>query len=172
MRFTTNYSKMTESNNNSNEPMPAGYYEAKIVDVIEGQPTPSGKEKIQVHMQIRDDLDQALPKTNGKQHRRYIWGDIWFSNGKNHDKEYMLQPESCLNLLKAAGYPEGTPFENTAKSLDTLVGGKAVKIKVGINEYNGKKSNEVAFWDYYKTDYPMDPNQSKPVDVKESDLPF
>lgn len=170
MKFTTNYSKMTESTNN-NDPIPKGTYEAKILDVVDGQPTPSGKEKIQVHLEIRDDLDQALPETNGKQHRRQVWGDIWFKD-KDDGNGYMLQPESCLNLLKAAGYPDGTQFENTAKSLDTLVGGKAVKVNIGINKYNGKETNQVAFWDYYKTDYPMDPNESKPVEVKESDLPF
>jgi len=170
MQFTADYSKMTESNGN-NEPIPKGSYEARILDVTDGQPTPGGKEKIQVHLEIRDDLDQALPKTNGKQHRRQVWGDIWFAD-KGDNNGYMLQLESCLNVLKAAGYPDGTPFENTAKGLDELLGGKAVKVNIGINEYKGKKKNEIAFWDYYKTDYPMDPSQSKPVEVKESDLPF
>lgn len=170
MKFTTDYSKMTESTNN-NDPIPKGTYEAKILDVVDGQPTPSGKEKIQVHLEIRDDLDQALPETNGKQHRRQVWGDIWFKD-KGDGNGYMLQPEPCLNLLKAVGYPDGTQFENTAKSLDTLVGGKAVKVNIGVNKYNGKETNQIAFWDYYKTDFPMDPNESKPVEVKESDLPF
>lgn len=171
MQFTTDYSKMTESNGN-NDPIPKGTYEAEIIDVVDGQPTPAGKEKIQIHMKIRDDLDSALPNTNGKQHRRQVWGDIWFSDSKNNDYGYILQPDRCLNVLKAAGYPEGFKFENTAQALTKLLSGKAVKINIDVDTYKGKERNQIAFWDYYKTDYPMDPNQSKPVEVKESDLPF
>ena len=64
--LTADYSNTTS---NTNEPLPAGDYEF-IINSVQENATQSGAESIQFDLIVRNDLDQAMPNTNGKYHNR------------------------------------------------------------------------------------------------------
>lgn len=71
--FTTNYKNLE---NNDNKPVPEGVYEV-IIEDTHPDATPGGTEYISMNLRIRKDLDKALPNTNGKQHNRVVFMNIW-----------------------------------------------------------------------------------------------
>ncbi|MFB5979709.1 DUF669 domain-containing protein [Lactobacillus delbrueckii] len=59
---------------NSYEPIPEGYYEMSIKSVSKDA-TKAGTEYLSIVLRVRDDLDQALPETNGKYHNRIVFAN-------------------------------------------------------------------------------------------------
>lgn len=164
------------SQSQDNELMPAGAYEALIEEVQQGT-SKNGKENIQYKLRIRKDLDTALPDTNGKQHNRVVFGTIWYRD-KQDGKGYRLQPGDMAKVEEAVGIPDKTTF-NSFEDFEKQFLNKAVKINVTINEYKNNmgeptKNNQVNFWDYAKTGYPLDPNQvtDDAPNVSTDELPF
>lgn len=171
--FTTNYKDL-----NDNTPVPEGTYEC-IIEDTQPDATPGGTEYIKVNLRIRKDLDQALPNTNGKQHNRLVFMNIW-----KRKKTGKYDPSDLNFIMKAAGYPKNTPVEDWDDWTNKLVG-KPVKVKVTIDksEYQGKTTERNQVWanSFKPTDYPLQGSQNNqdPFDQKgdtteinEDDLPF
>ena len=146
--LTTDYSNTT---NNSNEPLPAGDYEF-IINSVQENATKSGAESVQFDLIVRNDLDAALPETNGKQHNRHLWVNEWKRRKAN---QYDLN--NFMYFMKAAGIPEGTEI-NSIEDFFQIMSKKPVRIhiKVTTSEYNGqkRKENRPAPWDWEKTQFP------------------
>ena len=172
--FTTNYKDL----NDKNTPVPEGVYEC-IIEETGPDATPGGTEYIKVNLRIRKDLDQALPNTNGKQHNRLVFMNIW-----KRKKTGKYDPSDLNFIMKAAGYPENTPVEDWDDWTNKLVG-KPVKVKVTIDkpEYQGKTTERNQVWanSFKPTDYPLQGSQNNqdPFDQKgntteisDKDLPF
>lgn len=172
--FTTNYKDL----NDKNTPVPEGVYEC-IIEDTQPDATPGGTEYIKVNLRIRKDLDQALPNTNGKQHNRLVFMNIW-----KRKKTGKYDPTDLNFIMKAAGYPENTPVEDWDDWTNKLVG-KAVKVKVTIDksEYQGKTTERNQVWasSFKPTDYPLqgsengqDPFNEKgdTTEISDKDLPF
>lgn len=168
--FTTNYANVKE---NSNQPLPDGTYEFVIKGVRENA-TKSGAESIQFELVVRNDLDQALPDTNGKYHNRHLWVDEWRRRATN---KYDIN--NLMYFMKAADIPEGTPINSMEDFYNKMIGKPVrLRIKVEENEYNGKKTmvNRPAPWDWEKSKFPNVQhtfnNQKAPAQQDDSDLPF
>lgn len=181
--MTTDYSKNEEQ---SFEPLPTNSYEALIENVQE-RATENGAESLQIKLRIRNDLDAALPGTNGKYHNRVVFMDNWKRKATN---QYDMQ--GLQYVLEAAQIPEGTvinSLDDFARAL-TL---KPVKvyIKKTTNTYKGqtKDINQIAPWNFSKTDFPQVNHQWKdapdaspssspvqsggqPINIDPEDLPF
>lgn len=147
--FTTNYKDL---DTNSNEPLPAGIYEVLIQNVQE-QATKSGAENINFNLVVRNDLDEAMPDTNGKCHNRHVWHSEWKRRATGQ-----YEVKNLMRYLDAVGVPEGTAIESMDQFFDMLTG-KPVRIEIGIedNEYQGKitKRNVIKPWDWSKTKFPQ-----------------
>lgn len=172
--FTTNYKNLE---NNDNKPVPEGVYEV-IIEDTHPDATPGGTEYISMNLRIRKDLDKALPNTNGKQHNRMVFMNIW-----KRKKTNKYDPSDLNFIMKAAGYPENTPVADWDDWSDKLIG-KAVKVKVTIDksEYKGKSEERNQVWanSFRKTDYPLRNAQAEDPfketnnsnDISDEDLPF
>lgn len=167
--FTTDYSKNEEK---KFAPVPEGDYEVTI-DKAGMDATKGGTEYLGITLRIRDDLDKALPETNGKYHKRLIFVSFW--KNKQTGK---LNPTDIMRVMQAAGIPEGTDIESW-DAFDDMLHDKPVKVHVKVDEYNGNKRNTVASWDFKKTEFPTNTNgaedpfkESKEAVVKEEELPF
>lgn len=175
--LTADYSNTTS---NSNEPLPAGEYEF-IINSVQENATQSGAESIQFDLIVRNDLDQAMPSTNGKYHNRHLWVNEW-KRRKTNQYDF----DNFMYFMKAAGIPEGTEI-NTIEDFFKLMQGKTVRlnVKVSTNEYNGQKTkvNRPAPWDWepskfpkvnhqWKSNKPTDNTQQTDTTVGDSDLPF
>ncbi|MCD5606241.1 DUF669 domain-containing protein [Lactobacillus delbrueckii subsp. lactis] len=165
------------------EPIPAGYYEMNIKSVSQDA-TKSGTEYLSIVLRIRDDLDQALPETNGKYHNRLVFANVW----KDKAQDYKVYKNSDLNFITvAAGYEEGTVFSSFEQWCDSLTG-KNVRVKVSVSEdtYQGKTTKRNQVWpsDFEPTQFPTQAQmqsqpqpfaQSQPqaqAQVNDNDLPF
>lgn len=173
-KFTTNYANNNESN--FDEALPAGTYEMVIKSVQE-QATPGGAEAIHFDFVVRNDLDQALPNTNGKQHNRHLFFNEWKRKATN---QYSLKNLNAY--MNAVGIPEGTTI-NSFNEFCQLMIGKPVRLDVTIQNdtYNGitTKRNAVAPWGWHKSKFPnvqklmVDPvPNAQPINIPDSDLPF
>lgn len=173
--LTTDYSNTTS---NSNEPLPAGDYEF-IINSVQENATNSGAESVQFDLIVRNDLDSALPETNGKQHNRHLWVNEWKRRKTN---QYDLN--NFMYFMKAAGIPEGTEI-NSIEDFFQIMDKKPVRIhiKVTTSEYNGRKrkENRPAPWDWEKTKFPEVQHQFKKTQssststdttVDDNELPF
>lgn len=153
--LTTNYSNTTSNNH---EPLPAGDYEF-IINSVQENATNSGAESVQFDLIVRNDLDAALPETNGKQHNRHLWVNEWKRRKTN---QYDLN--NFMYFMKAAGIPEGTEI-NSIEDFFQIMDKKPVRIhiKVTTSEYNGRKrkENRPAPWDWEKTKFPEVQHQFK-----------
>ena len=69
--MTTDYSKIEDQ---SFEALPTNSYEALIENVQE-RATKNGAESLQIKLRIRNDLDAALPETNGKKEKNTYNGE-------------------------------------------------------------------------------------------------
>lgn len=147
--MTTNYSETTTMERG---PLPEGTYEFIIKDVSE-QAAKSGNTSIHFDLVVRNDLDQALPDTNGKYHNRHLWVDQYASRQTGHYAEKNLQ-----YFMKAARIPEGQAIE-TPEDFFRMLTGKPVRIHVTVEEntYNGKKTkvNRPAPWDWEPSKFPQ-----------------
>lgn len=169
-------------------PLPEGNYEC-IIESTKEDATPNGKEKFQLKLVVRNDLDNALPETNGKYKNRVLFHDMW---KRNLPEGYVYDMEHFMYILEAVGVPEGTEI-NGIEQLQSMLRGKPVKVftKVEYNDYQGENENTIAPWGYSKSDYPnpqhtwKDGEQPKPVtaegnpfnkkdvtDTDEQDYPF
>lgn len=166
--FTTNYADLTS---NINEPLPDGVYEFVIKSVRENA-TKNGAESIQFNLVVRNDLDQALPETNGKYHNRHLWVDEWRRRATNK-----YDTNNMMYFMKAAGIPEGTPINSMEDFYNKMIGKPVrIHIKVTDNKYNGTvtKVNRPAPWDWEPSKFPNVQHVYKGKDAKQndSDLPF
>lgn len=154
-------------------PLPEGNYEC-IIESTKEDATPNGKEKFQLKLVVRNDLDNALPETNGKYKNRVLFHDMW---KRNLPEGYVYDMEHFMYILEAVGIPEGTEI-NGIEQLQTLLNGKPVKVftKVEYNDYQGEDENTVAPWGYSKSDYPNSQHQwaggSKPAPTTPTNNPF
>lgn len=155
MLFQTNYKDLQD---HSYGPLPEGDYEFVIKSVAENA-TNSGAESIQFSLVVRNDLDQAMPETNGKYHNRQLWVDEWKRRATNQ-----YDVNNLMYFMQAAGIPEGTPI-NTMEDFFQIMTGKPVRIhiKVEDNTYNGKTTqvNRPAPWDWEKSQFPQVAHQFK-----------
>lgn len=162
--FTTDYS----NNNGGNSVLPAGEYECVINSVAE-QATKSGAESIHFDLIVRNDLDQAMPETNGKHHNQHVWLDEWKRRKTNQYDMGNIQ-----YFVEAAGIPEGTQI-TSIEQFCQLMYHKPVKIKLSVDEseYQGKKQerNSAAPWDWKKTQFPQVAHQWKKSKSNDDD-PF
>lgn len=146
--MTTDYSKNT---GNNYEPVPTGNYEMIINKVTESA-TKNGAESLDIDLLIRNDVDKALPDTNGKYHNRHVFMHNWKRKATN---QYDL--ENFQYILQAVGVPEGTKIQGLDDFIK-LISGAAVRVfvKKEENTYQGKtqEQNQVAPWNFEKTQFP------------------
>lgn len=162
--LTTNY-----ENNQSNTygALPQGEYEMVINKAYEDA-TPNGAENFTIDLIVRNDLEKvpALAETNGKYANRHVFNQNWKRKATN---QYDL--ESFQYILEAVGVPEGTQIASIDDFAKILVG-KPVKVyvKKEVDEYNTtdpdnpEYRNQVAPWNYSKSDYPNIQHQFKDDD--------
>lgn len=175
--FTTNYNDL-KTQNDEYAPVPEGTYECFIEDT-HPDATPRGTEYLKLNLRIRRDLDKALPDTNGKQHNRIVFVNVW-----KRKKTGKYDPSDLNYIMKAAGYPDNTPVKDWDDWTNKLVG-KPVKVRVTIDksEYQGNATERNQVWcnSFRPTDYPLqkkvqeDPfKDSKESDkeIDDKDLPF
>ena len=173
MQFTTNY-----KNNERNDLFPAGQYEM-IITRIKHDATKKGTEYISISMVVRNDLDQALPNTNGKAHNRYYTHFMW-PNRETGDFEL----GDMQYVFEAAGIPEGTEI-NSFEELTKQLVNKPVRLKIGV--YTPKDGGETrnSTWpnNFDKTKFPQVQHVFKKkaqtttqpdvgAGITDSDLPF
>lgn len=155
MLFQANYKDLQD---HSYGPLPEGDYEFVIKSVAENA-TKSGAESIQFNLVVRNDLDQAMPETNGKYHNRQLWVDEWKRRATNQ-----YEVNNLMYFMQAAGIPEGTPI-NTIEDFYQIMTGKPVRIHITVedNTYNGKTTqvNRPAPWDWQQTKFPQVNHQWK-----------
>ena len=173
MQFTTNY-----KNNERNDLFPAGQYEM-IITRVKHDATKKGTEYISISMVVRNDLDQALPDTNGKAHNRYYTHFMW-PNRETGD----FEPANMQYVFEAAGIPEGTVINSFDELTKQLVN-KPVRLKIGV--YTPKDGGETrnSTWpnNFDKTKFPQVQHVFKKkaqtttqpdvgAGITDSDLPF
>lgn len=155
MLFQANYKDLQD---HSYGPLPEGDYEFIIKNVSENA-TNSGAESIQFNLVVRNDLDQAMPETNGKYHNRNLWVNEWKRRATNQ-----YEVNNLMYFMQAAGIPEGTPI-NTMEDFFQIMTGKPVRINIKVedNTYNGKTTqiNRPAPWDWEKSQFPQVAHQFK-----------
>lgn len=171
--ITTDY-----SNNDSKDfaLLPKNNYEM-IIKSVQEKATKNGKESLQIDLQVRDDLDKALPETNGKYHKRIVFNPFW---KRDINGQYQYDMTHFQYVLEAVGIPAGTKLASVEDFIKAIVN-KPVLVYVDQqeNEYNGETTtqNTVAPWGYKQTKFPTVANQADPfegqkVDVDPADLPF
>lgn len=173
--FETNYSNNKQTNYT---PLPEGEYECTITKAGLDA-TPGGTEYLAVNLKVRNDLDKALPDTNGKYHNRTVFVQFW----KNKQTgKYNL--DQLQYVLEAAGVPEGRSVKDWEDFSNLLVN-KPVRafVKVEKDTYQGKSTerNRVAPWGFSKTKFPFqststatDPfaSSKEDVEITDEDVPF
>lgn len=178
--FTTDYSDIKSDS----KVLPEGTYECVIGSVSE-QASPHGSEKIHFDLIVRNDLDQAMPETNGKHHNQHIWLDEWKSKDTHHYNQ-----GNIMTYMQAVGIPEGVQITSPENFFDLMYHKPVrVTIRVDKNEYQGKVYEKNAAWpnQWDKTQFPQvahqwkksnsnnDPfnkNKTTNVDVPAEELPF
>jgi len=171
----TDYSNLQD---NDYAPVPEGDYEC-VMDKARFDSTPHGVENFAIKLRIRDDLDQAMPETNGKYHKRNIFVSMFRSKqtGKYNLNNFMY-------LLRAAKVPEGVELKKL-EDITELLEGKPVRVHVTVetDNYGGNdtKRNRVAPWGFHETKFPpqkpaadpfADKKQANVSDDNDQDLPF
>lgn len=162
----------TDYSNNEHQTygvLPTGTYEMVIKSAQE-KSTKSGAESLQLDLVVRNDLDgvAALKETNAKYHNRHVFMDNWKRRKTNN-----YDTKSFQYILEAVKIPEGTPI-NSIEDFIAAVANKPAKVyvKKSVDDYNGEKKdvNQVAPWNFEKSDYPQVAHVWK--DQKDGKNPF
>lgn len=179
--FTTNYSNVNNNQGNY-EPLPAGKYEMLILSASE-EVAKTGSQSLTFKLVVRNDLDQALPATNGKYHNRVVWARVW-----KNKQTGTYNMDNLQYIMKAIGVPEGTPIESLEDFIK-ITWGKPVKVNVHLEDddyHKGEKRNNVNPWDWENTEFIKvahtnkdgqvmnqgQPQQQQTPDINASSLPF
>lgn len=172
--LTANYSKNGDSN--GYDALPTGEYEV-VINHVQETATKSGAESLQLDLIVRNDLDAALPDSNGKYHNRHVFVDNW-----KRKKTNQYDMDGLQYILEAAKIPEGTQINSVDDFMSALYHKPVnVYVKKESEEYNGTTTerNRVAPWNFKETKYPQVAHQFKeqtpngqPIDIKDDDLPF
>lgn len=149
--ITTNYAKNEHQEYSA---LPTGNYEM-IIKSAQEKATPNGAESLQIDLVVRNDLDAvpALAKTNAKYHNRHVFMDNWKRKATH---QYDL--DSFQYILEAVQIPEGTPINNIQDLVNALANKPAkVYVKNTKDNYQGEERevNQVAPWNFNKSDYPQ-----------------
>lgn len=188
--ITTNYASNKHQGYSA---LPTGNYEM-IIKSAQEKATPNGAESLQIDLVVRNDLDAVpeLAKTNAKYHNRHVFMDNWKRKATH---QYDL--DSFQYILEAVQIPEGTPINNIQDLVNALANKPAkVYVKNTKDNYQGEERevNQVAPWNFNKSDYPQvqhtwkdqsngenpfannqaDPfaNNGDQIDISDNDLPF
>lgn len=164
--ITTNYANNEHQDYSA---LPTGNYEM-IIKSAQEKATPSGAESLQIDLVVRNDLDavSALAKTNAKYHNRHVFMDNWKRKATH---QYDL--DSFQYILEAVQIPEGTPINSIQDLVNALANKPAkVYVKQSTDSYQGEKRevNQVAPWNFNKSDYPQVQHTWK--DQSNGDNPF
>lgn len=149
--------------------LPSGNYEM-IIKSAQEKATKNGAESLQLDLVVRNDLDgvAGLKNTNAKYHNRHVFMDNWKRKTTN---QYDL--DSFQYILEAVQIPEGTPL-NTINDFTKAVANKPAKVyvKKTVDDYGGEKKdiNQIAPWNFSKSDYPQVQHVWK--DQKDGKNPF
>lgn len=149
--------------------LPSGNYEM-IIKSAQEKATKNGAESLQLDLVVRNDLDKVakLKDTNAKYHNRHVFMDNWKRKTTN---QYDL--DSFQYILEAVKIPEGTPL-NTIDDFTKAVANKPAKVyvKKTVDDYGGEKKdiNQIAPWNFSKSDYPQVQHVWK--DQKDGKNPF
>lgn len=122
--ITADYSKNQE---NDFSPLPEGEYEMVITQAGEIA-TKRGSESLQLRLTVRNDLDAAEPKTNGKYHNRVVFFDNWKRKATN---QYDM--DGLQYVLEATKIPEGTPL-NSVDDFCKAIYHKPVRVYVKVEK--------------------------------------
>lgn len=151
--LNTNYQDL-----NTSSILPEGDYEFVIAKANE-HVSNGGSESIHFDLIARNDLDQAMPQTNGKHHNQHLFVDEWKRRATNQ-----YDQKNLMYFMQAAGVPEGTAIETIDDFFKAMIG-KPVRIHVTVedNEYNGQttKVNRPAPWNWSATKFPNVQHQWK-----------
>lgn len=134
--------------------LPTGNYEM-IIKSAQEKATKNGAESLQLDLVVRNDLDGVvgLKDTNAKYHNRHVFMDNWKRKTTN---QYDL--DSFQYILEAVKIPEGTPL-NTIDDFTKAVANKPTKVyvKKTVDDYGGERKdiNQIAPWNFSKSDYPQ-----------------
>jgi hypothetical protein len=176
MEFNIDLNKKTASEN-SYELLPKGSYEMVIYNATIDA-SKNGHDFLNFDFLIRDDLDKALPDTNGKYHKRHFWASVWYDV-----KNGCWRQDDLANIAAAVGYSQeqANSFKTFEDFINSLIG-KAVRVYLwqSENEYNGEttkvNSTMTKFWSPTKFKLAEDPFKDNEgnttADIKEEDLPF
>lgn len=140
-----------------------GEYEVIVAKAFEDAAR-SGTLFINLHLQIRNDIDQ--PNRN-----RYIFGSIWQSKETGQYHSGMIN-----TVAKALRIENGKKFNTLEELLDDFKF-KTARVTVGHEEYNNKINARVQRWEQSK--FPTCNHQFKKEkfagfteDINEDDIPF
>lgn len=178
--ITTDYSENKQSQSTDFSPLPTGEYEVIINNAYE-RATQSGAESLSIDMIVRNDLDSALPETNGKYHNRHVFVDNWKRKATNQYDMKGLQ-----YYLQAVKVPEGTEINSIYDFFKAIIGKPVLAyIKKEESTYKGETTvrNQVAPWSVQETKFPQVAHKGRenndqfvgnnqPIEIDDSSLPF
>jgi hypothetical protein len=166
--LTTDYTEVKEGGNGGDfQPLPIGDYEV-LVSKVEMKKTQNKVDMISLELTVRDDVAQE-----GKKRK-------FFDN-------LPIMPQlmwKIQTISKHAGFPVGQEFATPADFAKALQY-KCFSIRNKHEEYNGKTSDRVAYYNASKHPLASGGSSSDPfanndpfaqtgktIDIQESDLPF
>lgn len=159
--ITTNY---TNNQDNTFAPLPEGNYEVIITGAQE-RATKNGAESLQLKYTVRNDLDAALPDTNGKYHNRVLFMDNW---KRKSTGQYDM--DGLQYILEAAKIPEGTQLNSVDDFCKALLN-KPVNVYTKIQKEEGyDPRNTIAPWGVHETNYPQVAHKPKDGTTNRSPL--
>ncbi|GAD17660.1 MULTISPECIES: DUF669 domain-containing protein [Lentilactobacillus] len=149
--------------------LPKGNYEM-IIKSAQERATENGAESLQLDLVVRNDLDgvDELKNTNAKYHNRHVFMDNW----KRRDT-HQYDWDNFQNIFEAVQIPEGHDIKSIQDLTQELANKPAkVYVKKTVDNYNGEKKeiNQIAPWNFSKSDYPQVQHVWK--DQKDGKNPF
>lgn len=158
MAFTTDFSEVQEFAD-----FKAKEYEMIVFDAYEEENKDGTNKAVVIDYVVRNDVDQD--KQNA-----HLWDRQWRS--KETGKYHM---GFLMGKAKALGIPEGKKYNNMEEFLADFKG-RAAKIKVKLEEYNGQEYPRVQYTN--ATAFPQINHEWKEapagagLDIQDDDLPF
>lgn len=142
---------------NTFEVLPEGWYEAFIIKVDpNAESKNTGSKGIEFVYAIRDDVEQVGQK-------RKIFDTIWMVKGDGTESGAAKRLDVLASKI---GLPSGVDI--TPDTVVDLFHGKPVKIKLEIDEYEGKKRNRVSFMGFKHSEYGGRYDGPNPIPMPES----